>query len=250
MFPFNPILVATLTFLFAAARVKCAEDPVPVQQNFNKKVGEWVLFPADVPKGVAIEEVFLRTALKKKAVAFWQPGKPLNVINAKYSGRVTFLEVARSFNISSLRVADGELYEVSVSPGEPAETVINTYRLSVFNINVTAEKLENNSCSLTLLCQAGMGPEAIVSYHWTNTASRAILAGGTKLQVIMNPTDEDVSYTCMADVKGFQSNWPIAPYEEFCRSGAAGLFKPGFLAFSSLATAVLLSMLATILTLP
>lgn len=250
MLPQFPVAVAVFLFFFPAARVSAAGDPVPAQQDVRKKVGDWVIFHVDIPKGVKVADVFLRTTLNKKAVAFWQPGKVLTVVDGKYSGRVAFSTDTSSFNISSLRLADGELYEVSMSPEEPAETVINAYRLSVFNINVTADQLANSSCSLALVCQAGMGPGTAVTYTWKTTASGPVLAHGPRLQVVMDPSDKDTSYTCMADVKAAQSKWDIAPYAQFCRSGVAGLFKPGFLACSYFAKALFLPVLVTVLMLP
>ncbi|KAJ6652409.1 hypothetical protein lerEdw1_011527 [Lerista edwardsae] len=224
--------------------------PCPPQQDFHKKVGDSVIFPVRFPKEVQVTELFLRTTLDKKAVAIWQPGNVLNVMEGKYSGRVTFSENPRFFNISSLRLADGELYQVSVSHEVLKETVIHAYRLSVFNINATADKLANGSCSLHLLCQAGMGPGTDVTYTWRTTDSGSLLARGPRLEVVLHPTDKDSSYTCKADRRAVQSQWDVAPYKQFCSSGVAGLLWPGFLACSFLAKALFLPMLVTILMLP
>lgn len=108
-------------------------DSGPTQQDFHRKVGDSVVLPVHIPPRAKFAELFLRTTQDRKAVAFWEPGKYLTIVDGKYSGRLTFSPHTNSFNISSLRLVDGELYQAAISPGEPTETLIGAYRLSVFS---------------------------------------------------------------------------------------------------------------------
>ncbi|XP_053133762.1 zinc finger protein 250-like isoform X3 [Hemicordylus capensis] len=226
--------------------VNVAADSEPAQ-TFVRTLGGSVVFPLDTPKGQIVNSVTWMTTVRRGAAAMWLPGKPLTVMNSRYSGRMTFSEETHSLEIKNLTMDDGEIFEALLRTDKPDDIPLKKYMLFIFNISATEHKSENSSCILELECQAQVGPRVAVTYSWKETKSGITLSQNAWLHAIIRPEEKDRSFTCTAQAHRNQSAWEVVPYKMFCTpSGVSGLFEPGLLA---IVKAVLMPALLAIVTL-
>ncbi|XP_028566592.2 SLAM family member 8 [Podarcis muralis] len=232
-----------LVFTFQATS---ADSPAATHAELGPKdVGHSVSLPVVIPKGTIFSGLILRSVgPPSKAVAMWEQGKPVTVLDPRYSERVSFREEEPAFQIHNLTLEDGGGYDISTLTQEGSKT-LNRYTLFVFHINITGERLPNSSCNLNLLCEAGAGAKVRVTYSWKNTITGDTASDNARLHLTLNAKNKDDSYTCSAQALGTQKAWEVFPYASCPQSAAAGLFASG-LFFFHVARAVLAPALITI----
>ncbi|XP_034954491.1 SLAM family member 9 isoform X2 [Zootoca vivipara] len=220
----DPAVAFLLLLLLFTFQATSADSPTATHAELDPKgVGHSVNLPVVVPKGTTFSGLKLRSlGPPSKAVAMWEQGKPLTVLDPRYSERVSFLEEEPAFQIQNLTLEDGGSYEVSMFTPE-GSTMLNRYTLFVFHINITGERLANSSCNLNLLCEAGAGAKARVAYSWKNTKTGDTASDNARLHLTLSAKSKDDSYTCSAQALGTLKAWEVFPYASCPTSAAAGL---------------------------
>ncbi|XP_015285051.1 PREDICTED: SLAM family member 9 [Gekko japonicus] len=218
--PLSPILWA---LVLQAARLAPAE--LTPNQDLIYQAGDEATLSLEVPRGSNISNLLWRSSSRGSmgAVATWDPEFSLNVLDPSYSGRVTFRKESWALGIRNLSTADGGRYEV-LERREPSDLLLKKYTLAVFRIEATASHLADGSCSVSLLCEAGVGARTQVEYSWGPGHP------GSALQLTLRPDEKDKSYTCTATALGTRYSHKVTPYEA-CSSAtrAAGLLAPALL---------------------
>ncbi|XP_063173231.1 SLAM family member 5-like [Candoia aspera] len=210
----NPSILLHALLLLLPAGV--AHMPVLAWKAVN--VGDSVMLPVTVPKGVIISNLILRASSRGEGVAIWMASKVLSVMSTHYSNRVTFLDKVPAFRIANLSLGDGGTYEISANFAT-SEMVLGTFTVAVFNITKTVVSLDNSSCSIDLLCKAGMGSKDMITYSWKDTDTGIILTSNVLLHWIVH-TNEEVAYTCTAQIPTTQSAMTITLKQPCPRSSA------------------------------
>ncbi|XP_033030228.1 uncharacterized protein LOC117061500 [Lacerta agilis] len=236
---------STLSERACTKRARARADSPTAAELDPKDVGHTVSLPVVVPKGSTFSGLMLRSlGPPSKAVALWEQGKPVTVLDPRYSQRVSFLEQDPAFQIHNLTLEDGGSYDVSMLT-QAGSTMLNRYTLFVFHISIRGQRLANSSCNLNLLCEAGAGAKARVTYSWKNTNTGDTASDNARLHLTLNAQSKDDSYTCSAQALGTQKAWEVLPYESCPTSAAAGLSVAG-LFFYHIARAVLAPAVITV----
>ncbi|XP_007429141.1 SLAM family member 5 [Python bivittatus] len=205
-------LLAFLLFHLAGAAVA----PVPAWKAIP--VGGSITLPVTVPKGASVNNLLLRSASRGEGIAIWLSSKVLTVVSMLYAGRVAFLEDKLAFKIARVSLDDGGTYEISTNM-QSSEKTLGSFTVAVFNINKTVNSLDNSSCTIDLLCEAGMGPRNKVTYSWKDRDTGATLAQGPLLQWIVH-TNNKVAYTCTAQILTTQSAMDVVLEQPCIQSSA------------------------------
>ncbi|KAM6434365.1 SLAM family member 5-like [Liasis olivaceus] len=205
-------LLAFLLFHLAGAAVA----PVPAWKAVS--VGGSVTFPVTVPKGASVNNLLLRSSSRGEGIAIWLSSKVLTVVSTLYAGRVAFLEDELAFKIARVGLDDGGTYEVSTNM-QSSEKTLGSFTVAIFNITKRVNSLDNSSCTIDLLCEAGMGPRNKATYSWKDRDTGATLAQGALLQWIVH-TNDKVAYTCMAQILTTQGAMDIVLEQPCIRNSA------------------------------
>ncbi|XP_077173091.1 SLAM family member 9-like [Paroedura picta] len=210
-----------LVALQAGGLTSAKETPT---QDLTYRVGDTATLLLEIPPGSNISNLLWRSSSRgsSEAVASWQPGTPLTVLNPGYLGRVDFLEGRWALEIRNLTLADGGCYEV-VELQDPLEVTLKQYNLVVIGISTTGMVSGNGSCSFSLECKAGAGARDRVEYSWGPGLK------GPVLPVILHPGDKEKSFTCTATALGTRHSLQVSPYEEACSSSSSATRAAGLL---------------------
>uniref|UniRef100_A0ABM5F3R0 CD48 antigen-like n=1 Tax=Pogona vitticeps TaxID=103695 RepID=A0ABM5F3R0_9SAUR len=233
----RPTFFVLFLFIFQVAR---AVDP---STNLSCNLTSSVDLKTGLPKGANFTVLTLHSLSRKKVVALLQANTPLQILDLHYSKRVTFVKETGAFRIHNLSLADGGTYDIYRQTSDSSTETLKTYTLFVFDINITATSLANRSCSLDLLCQAGVGTRASRErYTWKKTASGETLSQEPRLRLVMHPENSRDSYTCTAQDGVSQGAWDIIPYPQCSHSGATGHLLSGLPRLSCLLSAGLVAL--------
>ncbi|KAJ7307169.1 hypothetical protein JRQ81_009155 [Phrynocephalus forsythii] len=226
-----------VTFFLALFTCQAARTVDP-STDLSCQLGSSVDLAMGLPKGADFTAIILHSVNRRKGVALWQAGHPVQVLNTHYSKRVTLTEDTRAFRIHHLGLEDTGTYNVYMqSPGSPTDVVLKAYTVFVFNVTATPAQLSNGSCSLDYLCEVGWPG---VKYSWKNATSGDTVAQGDFLHLVLHPKGSKDQYTCMAQASSSRGSWDVTPYEHcHSMSGAAGYLKPALPRGSCLLSAAL-----------
>ncbi|KAL8184893.1 UNVERIFIED_CONTAM: hypothetical protein K2H54_031554 [Gekko kuhli] len=216
----SPFLLA---LVLQVARLASAKQVLT--QALTYHVGETAILSLEDAQVSSASNLLWRSSSRDSAevVAIWDPEYLLSVLGPSYSGRVAFRKESWALGIRNLSTADGGHYEV-LERREPSNLLLKKYTLAVFRINATGSRLADGSCSVSLGCEAGLGPRTQVEYSWAPGHK------GSALQLTLRPDEKDKSYTCTATALRRRHSHKVTPYEACSAAArAAGLLAPAVL---------------------